>query len=153
MPDVTRALRAARALLTRHKPVPPPRPAMETEPIVYDHPDPVFRGPAYEYLRADDPLPTESGLPADPTCVVKLFMPVGRFTLYIVAADVNRDGVHVAGFVASPLGPEHDGFVRMPMAELVRYRAFGLLPIERDLDFRRLPLSEVKARSATGSLP
>ncbi len=41
-----------------------------------------FVGPAFEYLRADDALPSYSEIAdeADPLCRVKLFLPGSRWT-------------------------------------------------------------------------
>ena len=48
-----------------------------------------FTGAAYQYLRADDALPSfrEIANELDPVCRVKLFLPGSRWTYYVCAAS------------------------------------------------------------------
>jgi hypothetical protein len=53
-----------------------------------------FTGPAYDYLRADDALPSypEIAGERDPLCRVKLFQPFSSWTYYVCAAT-RYDGI------------------------------------------------------------
>jgi hypothetical protein len=53
-----------------------------------------FTGAAYEYLRADDALPSyrEIADEQDPLCRVKLFQPGSRFTYYVCARRPSTRG-------------------------------------------------------------
>jgi hypothetical protein len=79
-----------------------------------------FTGAAYEYLRADDALPTyrEIADEHDPLCRVKLFPPGSRWTYYVCAASDYEEveGPVLTGFCVSPLGPDCDEFGDQPLA-------------------------------------
>jgi hypothetical protein len=110
-----------------------------------------FSGPAYQYLRAGDALPSyrEIADEADPLCRVKLFQPGSRWTYYVCAATEydGIDGPVLTGYCVSPLGPDCDEFGDQALAEIARVRLGGL-PVERDLHFEPVPLSEVEAHVA-----
>jgi Protein of unknown function (DUF2958) len=110
-----------------------------------------FTGPAYQYLRPDDALPTyrEIAGEQDPVCRIKLFQPRSRFTYYVVAATEYEgiDGPVLTGYCMSPLGPDCDEFGDQALAEIARVRVGGLPP-ERDLYFRPVRLSKVEAKVA-----
>jgi hypothetical protein len=76
-----------------------------------------FTGAAYEYLRADDALPSyrEIADEQDPLCRIKLFQPGSRFTYYVCAATEYEgiEGPVLTGYCVSPLGPDCDE-VRRP---------------------------------------
>jgi len=61
--------------------------------ITYSQPDHRFKGPAYNYIRASDQLPSYEQIAdvRDPLCKVKLFLAASRFTYY-VAAVTDYDG-------------------------------------------------------------
>jgi Protein of unknown function (DUF2958) len=108
-----------------------------------------FTGPAYEYLRPDDQLPSyrELGAEEDPLCRVKLFLSGSRWTFYVCAVTTYEgiDGPVLTGYCVSPLGPQCDEFGDTALAELARVRVAGLPP-ERDLYFEPTPLSQVLDR-------
>jgi hypothetical protein len=110
-----------------------------------------FAGPAYEYLRADDDLPTyrEIADEHDPLCRVKLFQPGSRFTYYVCAATAYEgiEGPVLTGYCLSPLGPDCDEFGDQGLAEIAQVRVGGLPP-ERDLHFQSVRLSRVQAHVA-----
>jgi Protein of unknown function (DUF2958) len=110
-----------------------------------------FTGAAYQYLRADDALPTYREIAAepDPLCRVKLFQPGSRWTYYACAASEYEgvEGPVLTGFCVSPLGPDCDEFGDQPLAEIARVRVAGLPP-ERDLYFEPRRLSEIEAHLA-----
>jgi hypothetical protein len=111
-----------------------------------------FAGAAYDYLRADDALPSYREIAAeqDPLCRVKLFQPGSRWTYYVCAAAKYEgiDGPVLTGYCVSPLGPDCDEFGDQALlAEIARVRLRGLPP-ERDLHFEPMRLSEVKAHVA-----
>ena len=107
-----------------------------------------FSGPAYQYLPADDALPSyrEIAAEADPLCRVKLFQPGSRWTYYLCAATEydGLDGPVLTGYCVSPLGPDCDEFGDQGLAEIARVRVGGLPP-ERDVHFEPMRLSEVEA--------
>jgi hypothetical protein len=110
-----------------------------------------FSGPAYQYLRADDALPSyrEIADEADPLCRVKLFQPGSRFAYYVCAAT-NYEGIEgpvLTGYCVSPLGPDCDEFGDQGLAEIAGVRLGGLPP-ERDLHFEAMRLSVVEAHMA-----
>lgn len=85
---------------------------------------------------------------SDPVAVIKLFDPCGRFTFYVLEGRQEPDGdLLLFGFCRSALGPDCDelGYASLQELESVR-RPLGL-GIERDLYFRRTPLSEIRGRS------
>ena len=106
-----------------------------------------FTGAAYEYLRADDALPSYRDIAdeADPLCRVKLFHPGSRWTYYVCAATEYEgiEGPVLTGCVSS-LGPDCDEFGDQGLAEIAGVRLGGLPP-ERDLHFEPMRLSEVEA--------
>jgi len=110
-----------------------------------------FTGPAYQYLRADDDLPTyrEIADEQDPLCRVKLFQPGSRFTYYVCAATEYEgiEGPVLTGYCVSPLGPDCDEFGDQALAEIARVLVLGLPP-ERDLHFAPARLSMVEAHVA-----
>jgi hypothetical protein len=110
-----------------------------------------FTGAAYDYLRADDDLPSyrEIADEQDPLCRVKLFQPGSRFTYYVCAATEYEgiEGPVLTGYCVSPLGPDCDEFGDQALAEIALVRVRGLPP-ERDLHFRPVRLSQVKAHVA-----
>ena len=110
-----------------------------------------FTGAAYEYLRADDQLPSyrEIADEPDPVCRVKLFQPGSRFAYYACAATAYEgvEGPVLTGFCVSPLGPHCDECGDQPLAEIARLRVAGLPP-ERDLPFEPRRLSEIEAHLA-----
>jgi hypothetical protein len=116
-----------------------------------------FTGAAYQYLRADDALPSfrEIANEPDPVCRVKLFLPGSRWTYYVCAASEYEgvEGPVLTGFCVSPLGPDCDEFGDQPLAEIARVRVAGLPP-QRDLYFEARRLSEIEAHLArNGSGP
>jgi hypothetical protein len=110
-----------------------------------------FSGPAYQYLRADDALPSyrEIAHEPDPVCRVKLFQPGSRWTYYACAASEYEgvEGPVLSGFCVSPLGRDCDEFGDQSLAEIARVRVAGLPP-ERDLYFEARRLSEIEAHLA-----
>jgi hypothetical protein len=110
-----------------------------------------FTGAAYDYLRADDALPTyrEIADEHDPLSRVKLFPPGSRSTYYVCAVN-EYEGIEepvLTGYCVSPLAPEHDEFDDQALAEVARVRVAGLPP-ERDLYFEPRRLSEIEAQLA-----
>jgi hypothetical protein len=107
-----------------------------------------FTGPAYEYLRESDGVPTysELGPESDPLCRVKLFQPGSRFTYYVCAATEYEgiEGPVLTGYCISPLGPDCDEFGDVGLAEIASL-SVRRLPVERDLDFASMRVSEIKA--------
>jgi hypothetical protein len=107
-----------------------------------------FTGPAYQYLRESDNLPTNSETAGDPDplCQVKLFQPGSRFTYYICAATEYEGigGPVLTGYCVSPLGPDCDEFGDIALAEIASL-SVRRLPLERDLHFTPTRVSEIKA--------
>ena len=106
-----------------------------------------FRGPAYEYLREEDDLPTFGELAdePDPLCRVKLFLPGSRWT-YSVCAATEYDGIDgpvLTGYCVSALDERFDDFGDQDLASIAGVRLFGMPP-ERDLHFGPQRLSTVK---------
>ena len=110
-----------------------------------------FSGAAYDYLRADDALPTYRELAdeQDPLCRVKLFQPGSRFTYYVCAATEYEgiEGPVLTGYCVSPLGPDCDEFGDQALATIAAVRVHGMPP-DRDLHLKPLRLSQVEARVA-----
>ena len=110
-----------------------------------------FSGPAYQYLRADDALPSyrEIAHESDPLCRVKLFQPGSRWTYYVCAATESEgiEGPVMTGYCVSPLGPDCDEFGDQGLAEVAAVRLGGLPP-ERDIHFEPMRLSEIEAQVA-----
>jgi hypothetical protein len=81
-----------------------------------------FTGAAYEYLRAEDALPTygEIADEPDPLCRVKLFQPFSHWTFYACAATEYEgiEGPVLTGYCVSPLGPDCDEFGDQGLAEI-----------------------------------
>jgi hypothetical protein len=107
-----------------------------------------FSGAAYEYLRADDALPSYAEIAGeqDPLCQVKLFQPGSRFSYYLCAATEYEgiDGPVLTGYCLSPLGRDCDEFGDLALAEIAAVRLRGLPP-ERDIHFEPMRLLEVEA--------
>jgi hypothetical protein len=122
---------------------PPSQPA----PVSYTQRDRRFQSDAYQYLRAGDELPDVDSLPPrdQQLCRVKLFMPSGRFTYYVVAATDYDGQIVVTGYQLSD-PPDEDEYGDSSMDELAARRVMGI-PIERDLDFKPTPLLEIIERS------
>jgi hypothetical protein len=122
--------------------------------ITYSQPDHRFKGPAYNYIRASDQLPTYEQIAdvVDPLCKVKLFLAASRFT-YCVAAVTDYDGMLVlSGYCVSPLQPSYDAFEDASLQEIASVRVRGI-PLERDLHFRPLRLRALQAQLASGRRP
>jgi hypothetical protein len=122
--------------------------------ITYSQPDQRFKGPAYNYLRASDRLPTYEQIAdvQDPLCKVKLFLAASRFTYY-VAAVTDYDGTLVlSGYCVSPLQSSYDAFEDASLQEIAGVRARGI-PLERDLHFRPLYLKALQALITGGRRP
>lgn len=137
----------------------PPEPPPERDPNdrTYSQPNQQFRGPAYDYLRESDKLPTydEIAEDDDPLCKVKLFSPSGRYTYYVAAAT-NYDGVDspvLTGYCLSPLGPDADEWGDQDIGSISESSPgpFGL-PIERDIHFKPMRLSEIMKAKEEGRL-
>ena len=116
-------------------------------------PGPPFRGPAYEYIRADDrvpPLGAQGGCGDEAIAHVKLFVPGSRWTLFICEHDPAE--ALVFGWVVSPLGPDCDEWGYASLHEIARVRVPLGQPPERDLDFAPKPVREARAehRRLTG---
>lgn len=102
------------------------------------------RGPAYRYIRKADRLPTYDQLDeADGhtfdniLCKVRLFNPTGIGTWWIAAFDPDTE---IAWGVAELHCREVGSF---SMRELAEYRGQFGLPIERDLHFRPVTISDL----------
>jgi Protein of unknown function (DUF2958) len=110
-----------------------------------------FTGPAYDYLPADDALPSypEIAGERDPLCRVKLFQPFSRWSYYVCAATRydEIDGPVLTGFCVSALGRDCDEFGDQGLAEIAALRVHGLPP-ERDLHFEPMRVSAVRAHVA-----
>jgi hypothetical protein len=122
--------------------------------LTYSQPDQRFKGPAYNYIRTSDQLPTYEQIAdvPDPLCKVKLFLAASRFTYY-VAAVTDYDGTLVlSGYCVSPLQPSYDAFEDASLQEIAGVRARGI-PLERDLHFRPLRLRALQALIAGGRRP
>jgi hypothetical protein len=122
--------------------------------ITYSQPDQRFRGPAYNYIRASDQLPTYEQIAdvKDPLCKVKLFLAGSRFTYY-VAAVTDYDGMYVlSGYCVSPLEPSYDAFEDASLQEIAGVRVGGI-PLERDLHFHPLHLKALQALITGGRRP
>jgi hypothetical protein len=129
--------------------------ASTPDPIAYSQPDQRFPGPAYDYIRATDELPTYEEMTRDPLCKVKVFLPGSRFTYYI-AAVTDYDGTPVVtGVIVSPAGPAFDGSLGdTNLEEVATTPGPGLgLPLERDLHFEPMRVSEIRAELAAGRVP
>lgn len=130
----------------------PPRDPKDTS---FSQPDRRFKGPAYNYLRKADRLPTYDEIAGedDPICRVKLFSPSGRFTYYVAAATNYQDHPSpiVTGYALSPFGPDADEWGDSDMAEIASAKTPPFnLPIERDTGFKPMRLSEIKTALAEG---
>ena len=99
-----------------------------------------FRGPAYQYVRESDRLPTtdEAYDQEDPLALVKLFTPDGAATWYI--AGVDEDGI---AFGAADLGFDCCEMGDFTMTEIIALRGKFGLPVERDLGWAPKRLSEL----------
>jgi hypothetical protein len=109
-----------------------------------------FSGPAYQYLRADDALPSHREIAdqADPLCRVKLFQPGSRWTYYVCAATERRHRRAGADrLLRLPARAHCDEFGSLALAEIAALRVRGLPP-ERDLHFAPAWLSVVEAHVA-----
>jgi hypothetical protein len=110
-----------------------------------------FTGPAYEYLRADDALPSyrEIADEPDPLCRLKLFQPFSRWAYFVCAVTdyAGIDGPVLTGYCVSPLGAECDEFGDQGVAEIASVRVGGLPP-ERDQHFAPVRVSVVEAHIA-----
>lgn len=116
---------------------------------------PEFQGPAYDYILTTDKLPTYRELPdADDemVCKVKLFVPAGRWTYYVIGVTEYDDMPVMTGFCLSALGPDCDEFGDQALDEFAGVRAMGLPP-ERDLYFDPKPLREIRSAIASGQAP
>jgi hypothetical protein len=107
-----------------------------------------FTGPAYQYLREDDDMPSYRQIASedDPLCQIKLFQPFSRWTFYVAAATQYEgiDGPVVTGYCVSALGSDCDEFGDESLTEIARVRVHGLPP-ERDLHYPPTRLSDVQA--------
>ncbi len=139
----------------------PPSPIRESPadddaitPIVYSQSDGRFTGPAYDYIRASDALPNYDGIAEtdDPLCKVKLFLPGSRFTYYVCAVTDYDKTLVLSGFCMSPLDPDYDGFEDASLEEIATTRVIGL-PLERDLHFTPMRVSEIEAALARQQTP
>ena len=122
--------------------------------ITYSQPDRRFKGPAYNYIRASDRLPTyrEISDVRDPLCKVKLFLAASRYTYY-VAAVTDYDGMYVlSGYCVSPLQPSYDAFEDASLQEIAGVRVGGI-PLARDLHFHPLHLKALQALITGGRRP
>ena len=89
---------------------------------------PEFQGPAYDYILTTDELPTYRELPDgddEMVCKVKLFMPAGRWTYYVVAVTEYDDTPVMTGFCLSALGPDCDEFGDQSLDEFAGVRAMA----------------------------
>ena len=104
---------------------------------------PPWRGAAYVYLRPGD-LPIYRELDEDPLCRVKLFGG-GSFSYYACAATM-RDGIDgpVLSGYATGLAEDEWGDTALLELMALRFPPLGL-PLERDLHFEPLRLSELLA--------
>ena len=97
--------------------------------------------PAYRYIRETDHMPAiyaNDGVP-DPLVRVKLFDPTGSWTWYLTEFDGDQEAY---GLV---VGHETEyGYI--DLAELAAFRGRFSLPIERDIHFTPIPLSQVRER-------
>ena len=106
-----------------------------------------FRGPAYRHLRITDELPVYGEIDDDPICKVKLFLPGSRYTYYVFAyTEYGDDCDVVTGWCVSPLGPDCDEEGDTAVSELIELRNGHGLPLERDLSFLPVRLSEIRAQ-------
>lgn len=95
---------------------------------------------AYTYIPADSPLPgigateVDAAGDADPIAYIKLFDPMGSWTWYLLEAD--RESGEAYGLV--------DGFeLELGYIDLNELAQCRRLPIERDIHFKPMKLSEV----------
>jgi len=102
------------------------------------------RGPAYQYIRKADKLPTYDQLSeADGhtfdniVCRVRLFNPTGVGTWWIAAFDPETE---IAWGVAEIECREVGSF---SMQELVEFRGLFGLPIERDCHYRPMTIAAI----------
>ncbi len=91
--------------------------------------------PAYKYIRESDKLPAVA--PEDAVAKVKLFNPTGSGTWYIASYDPETG----QAFGVAEIFEKEYGYI--DINELVAYRGRFGLPIERDLSFKPIKLSEV----------
>jgi len=104
-----------------------------------------FRGAAYRYLRISDKLPTYQEIdPDDPICRVKLFLPGSRLTFYVFAVTRYGTADVITSYCVSALGPDCDEEGDQPVTELLRIRNTHGLPLERDLGWEPMRLSQVR---------
>lgn len=98
-----------------------------------------FRGPAYNYLRKTDRLPTvdEIAPEPDPVCRVKLFAPEGRYTYFVAALTAYGPELVLTGWCVSWLDSSYDEWGDTALSDVLAVRTprFGL-PLERDLGFQ-----------------
>ena len=122
--------------------------------IVFTQPDVRFRGPAYEYVRATDALPTIDQLvDEDPVCRVKLFLPSGRWTYYVAAVTLYGEQTVMTGFCLSPLGPDCDEWGDESLDAVAALRTPFSIPPERDLHFEPMRLSEIRRQLQAATAP
>lgn len=86
-------------------------------------------------LLANGESSAETGKTAN-TCVVKFFLPSGRYTFYAFDASPEPNGdLRLFGFCVSPLGPDCDEWGYTMLSELAEIRDAHGLHIERDRHF------------------
>ena len=107
--------------------------------------NPAKRSAAYRYLRKTDKIPTYDELTdPDPMCLVKLFLPEGRWTYYVTAATLYGEQIVLTGYCVSALGPDCDEYGNSSLDEIAAMRTRFRLPVERDLHWTPRRLSEVQ---------
>lgn len=79
----------------------------------------------------------------DPMVWAKFFDPCGRLTFFVLEFDGDDT---LFGFMVSPLGEDCDELGYSSLAELQAIRTRFGLGIERDINFKPVPLSEAKAQ-------
>jgi hypothetical protein len=114
--------------------------------IVFTQPDARFRGPAYEYVREADALPSIDELADDdPLCKVKLFLAGSRWTYFVAAVTRYDEQTVMTGYCVSPLGPDCDEWGDESLDRVAALRVLGIPP-ERDLHYEPTRLSEIRRR-------
>lgn len=123
--------------------------------IVFTQPDERFRGPAYEYVRAADALPTIDQLVDEgdnALCKVKLFSPGGRWTYYVAAVTRYDEQTVMTGFCVSAHGPDCDEWGDESLDRVAASRTFNLPP-ERDLHYEPMRCAEIRRQMQAGNTP
>jgi hypothetical protein len=105
-----------------------------------------WRQHAYNWLPKSAKVPPIRPSANQDVARVRLFLPEGRWTYYVCAADplpCRVDEARLYGYLVSPLGPDCDEWGYTSMWEVALLRTRLGLPVERDLDWTPTPMAKV----------